>query len=163
MDATIVRAHQHASGSRLAGNEAIGRSKGGPTTKIHALCDAHGNPTKIVLSPGQDADVTYAPILLEALEDDAEAVLADKAYDAKSVRDEVLERGSKPVIPFRSTTKVGREVGFDRELYGFRHCVENLFCRLKHFRAVATRYDKLARNFLALTHLACAFVWVDLA
>ena len=163
MDATIVRAHQHASGSRLGRDEAIGRSKGGPTTKVHALCDAHGNPTKIILSPGQAADVTYAPVLLQALEDHAEAVLADKAYDAKGVRDKALERGSKPVIPFRSTTKVGREFGFDRDLYGHRHCVENLFCRLKHFRAVATRYDKLARNFLALIQLACAYLWAELA
>lgn len=68
MDATIVRAHQHATGARGDDDKMIGRSKGGPTTKIHALCDAHGNPTKIVLSKGQAADVTFAPVLLKALE-----------------------------------------------------------------------------------------------
>lgn len=79
------------------------------------------------------------------------------------MRDNALARGVQPVIPFRSTTKVGRELGFDRDLYRHRHVVENLFCRLKHFRGIATRYDKLVRNFLALIHLTCAYLWAALA
>lgn len=162
-DATIIRAHQHSAGARGHKDEAIGRSKGGRTTKVHALTDAHGNPTKIIISRGQDSDVTYAPQLLACIEESAGSVLGDKAYDSKNFRSAASARGVTVVIPFRATTLAGRDMGFDRELYRHRHIVENLFGRLKHFRAFATRYDKLARNFLALVHLACAFLWVKLA
>jgi transposase len=159
MDATIVRAHQHASGAQTTDYEAIGRSKGGRTTKIHALCDAHGNPTKIVLTPGQTHDVTRGKVLIGATEIGCESLLGDKAYDAVSIRDKALSLAITPVIPFRTTTQVGRDAGFDGELYRHRHLVENLFCRLKQFRGIATRYDKLARNFLAHLQMVCALLW----
>jgi transposase len=162
IDATVVRAHQHAAGARGKGREDIGRSKGGPTTKIHALCDAHGNPTEIAITPGQAADVKSAQGLIRHLEIGCEAVLADKAYDAAAVRAEIAAQSALAVIPFRTCTKAGREAGFDAEIYRNRHTVENLFCRLKQFRAIATRYDKLSRNFLAQIHLACAYLWVNL-
>jgi transposase len=162
IDATIVRAHQHAAGAQGGGEQEIGRSKGGPTSKIHALCDAHGNPTKIVLTPGQTHDVRRGKELVRSTETYCEALLADKAYDAAAIRDEAKSLGIKPLIPFRICTQAGREAGFDADLYRHRHIVENLFCRLKQFRAIATRYDKLARNFLAGAHIACAYLWAAL-
>lgn len=162
LDATIVRVHQHAAGASGGGDEAIGRSKGGLTTKIHALCDAHGNPTKILLTPGQAHDVTRGVELVRATEVGCEALLGDKAYDAAAVRDEAKSLGIKVVIPFRQCTKAGRKAGFDGELYRHRHTVENFFCRLKQFRAIATRYDKLARHFMAQSQLVCAYLWVNL-
>lgn len=161
IDATIVRAHQHAAGAQGGGNEAIGRSRGGPTTKIHVLCDAHGNPTNIVLTPGQTNDVTRGKELVRATEIGCETLLGDKAYDAASVREEAKSLGIQPVIPFRKCTQAGREAGFESELYRHRHVVENLFCRLKQFRAIATRYDKLARNFLAGSQIVCGYLWVN--
>jgi transposase len=163
MDATIVKAHQHAAGARGKGDEAIGHSRGGATTKVHALCEASGNPTKLVITKGQASDVKAAPEFIAAAEENAEAIIADMAYDAAYIRDQARARGMVPVIPFRSCTQVGRRQGYDKALYRLRHLIENLFCRLKQFRAVATRYDKTGRNFLATVHLACAFLWAKLA
>jgi transposase len=118
------------------------------STKIHATVDALGNPTGFVLTPGQ------APAL------DADAVLADKAYDAdKRVIEPLLAAGKQPVIPPKSNRKERRY--YDRELYKARSLIENFFCKLKQFRAIATRYDKTARNFLAAIHLAAATVWLN--
>jgi transposase len=162
MDATIVKAHQHASGARGKGDEAIGHSRGGATTKVHALCDANGHATELVVTQGQTNDVTMAPVLLAAAEDGAEAIIADKAYDAAHVREAARSRGMTPVIPFRTCTQEGRRQGYDKAFYRLRHLVENLFCSLKHFRAIATRYDKTARNYLATVHLVAAFLWLAL-
>ncbi len=162
IDATIIKVHQHAAGARGRGDEAIGQSRGGATTKVHALCEASGNPTHIILTAGNEHDAKAAPNLLAMAEDDCEAVLADKAYDAAHLRDTCRKCGITSVIPFRSCTLEGRRLGYDKDLYRLRHLVENLFCRLKHFRAVATRYDKTARNYKAMVHLACAVLWLRL-
>jgi len=95
-------------------------------------------------------------------EDECQAVLADKAYDAAHIRDKCRARGIAPVIPFRSCTFAGRQLGYDKELFRLRHLVENLFFRLKHCPAVATRYDKTIRNYKAMVHLACAVLWLKL-
>jgi transposase len=90
----------------------------------------------------------------------ADALLADKAFDAdKRVIEPLLARGKSVVIPPKSTRKVKRE--FDKEAYKARHLIENFFCRLKQYRAIATRYDKTARNFLAAVHLAAAIIWLN--
>lgn len=162
IDATVIKVHQHAAGARGHSEEAIGQSRGGTTTKLHALCDAHGNPTKLVLTPGQAHDLKAAPELIAAIEDGAEAIIGDRAYDATYVREIAKARGLTPVIPLRSCTQEGRRAGYDHALYRLRHLVENLFCRLKHFRAVATRYDKMARNYLATVLLVGAFLWAQL-
>jgi transposase len=162
LDATSVKVHQHAHGARGKGDEAIGRSRGGATTKVHALCEANGNPTKLVLTKGQASDLKAAPGLIAVLEDGVAAVIADKAYDAAHVRCDIRQHGAEPVIPFRTCTQEGRRAGYDKALYRLRHLIENLFCRLKRFRAVATRYDKTARNFEATVHLAAAFLWLAL-
>ncbi len=138
--------------------QAIGRSRGGLSTKIHATVDALGNPTGFHLTPGQVHDLAGADVLLD--ETPAETVIADKAYDAQvRVIGPLQQRGKGVVIPSRSTAKVARD--YDSHLYQARHLIENFFARLKQYRAIATRYDKTARNFLGAIHLAAAVVWLN--
>jgi transposase len=90
----------------------------------------------------------------------AEALLADKAFDAdERVIEPLLARGKSVVIPSRSNRKVQRD--FDKDAYKTRHLIENFFCKLKQYRAIATRYNKTARNFLAAIHLAAAIIWLN--
>ena len=159
INSTIVRAHQHSAAPKKDGEEqAIGRSKGGLSTKIHATVDALGNPTGFLLTPGQAHDLEGADELLPAIE--AEIVLADKAYDAdKRVIEPLLAAGKQPVIPPKNNRKEFRS--YDWELYKARSLIENFFCKLKQFRAIATRYDKTARNFLAAIRLAAVTIWLN--
>src|SRR6185312_8259183 len=139
-------------------DQAIGRSKGGLSTKIHALVDALGNPLAFLLTAGQAHDLQGADALLPQMQ--ADALLADKAFDAdERVIEPLLAAGKKFVIPPRSNRKVQRT--FDREMYKARHLMENFFCKLKQYRAIATRYDKTARNFLAAIHLAAAIICLN--
>jgi transposase len=119
------------------------------STKIHATVDALGNPTGFVLTPGQACDLEGADALLPTLE--APMVIADKGYDAdERVLRPLAQAGKTAVIPPKANRKNQRE--YDRDLYQARHLVENFFCHLKQFRAIATRYDKTARNFLAAVY-----------
>ena len=128
------------------------------STKIHATVDALGNPTGFHLTAGQAHDLEGADVLLQDIE--AEAVIADKAYDAQArVIEPLLAAGKKVVIPPRSSRKDPRD--YDRHLYKARHLIENFFARLKQYRCIATRYDKTARNFLGAIHLAAAVVWLN--
>ena len=128
------------------------------STKIHATVDALGNPTGLSLSPGQACDLDGADQLLPAVL--ADTVLADKAYDADTRVIEPLQKAGKTVvIPPKRHRKNPRP--YDKHLYKSRHLIENFFCRLKQFRAIATRYDKTARNFLAAVQLASATVWLN--
>ena len=125
------------------------------STKIHALTDALGNPIGLSLSGGQASDLVGADELLPGLE--ADAVLADKAYDADERVLAVLEAAEiTAVIPPKRNRIVLR--AYDQDLYRARHLIENFFQKLKQYRAIATRYDKLARNFLAGIHLAAACI-----
>jgi transposase len=128
------------------------------STKIHALVDALGNPLAFLLTPGQAHDLEGADALLPQM--NAELLLADKAFDAdKRVIEPLLAAGKTLVIPPKSNRKIKR--AFDKEMYKARHLIENFFCKLKQFRAIATRYDKTARNFLAAIHLAAAVIWLN--
>ena len=158
IDATIVRAHQHSAGAKKKdGAQAIGRSRGGLTTKIHALVDALGNPVEVMLSPGQDHDLTCAESLIEAV--DPGALIADKAFDADPFIGALNARAITPVIPSKSNRKTPRPCDF--ALYCERNLIERFFNKLKHFRAIATRYDKLAKIFLAGVQLACAAILLN--
>lgn len=129
------------------------------STKIHATTDALGNPTGFHLTPGQAHDLEGADVLLPG--NQGQAVIADKAYDAHSrVVEPLLAAGKKVVIPSRNTNKKQREC--DMALYKARHVIENFFARLKQWRAIATRYDKTARNFLGAIHLVAAIIWMIL-
>ena len=139
-------------------DQAIGRSAGGLSTKIHATCDALGNPTGFHLTPGQQHDLEGADALM-GLITQAEAVLADKAYDAdERVRKKLAEKGCQAVIPARKNRLDPAE--YDRDLYKARHLIENFFAKLKQYRAIATRYDKTARNFLGAIYMAASVVWL---
>ena len=160
IDGSYVRAHQHSAGAATEDAEAIGKSRGGNTTKIHLPVDACGFPVAFEITGGEIHDCTAAPVLL-AKTPDAETVVGDKGYDSQPVRDQVVEQGGKPVIPRRKNSKVSNG-DIDWNLYKYRHLVENAFARLKHFRGVATRYDKLKRNFVSVVALACAFIWLPM-
>lgn len=130
--------------------EAIGRSRGGFSTKIHAIVDALGNPLFFILTAGQSSDILQAEHLIADY--DAGAVIADKAYDSDHFIEQVENSGAKAVIPSRRNRKEKREI--DKNLYKDRNKIERFFNRIKHYRRVATRYDKTARNFLAFVHVA---------
>ena len=130
--------------------QAIGRSRGGRNTKIHAIADAKGRLLSILLSGGEAHDCPPAQRLIRSPQ-------GDKAYDSAELRQWLKDRGTKPVIPNRSNRK--RPFSFSKRLYTLRWRIESAFNRLKDFRRIATRYDKLARNYLASACLAAAIVW----
>lgn len=118
--------------------------------------DALGNPLRVILSAGQIADIDYAAKTIEHLS--AQAIIADKGYDADHFVAKIEATGAQAVIPPRSNRLTQRS--FDRLLYRDRNLIERFFARIKHFRRIATRYDKLASSFLSFVHLACTFVWL---
>ena len=136
--------------TEAAAREGLGRSRGGLTTKLHAATDALGNPLRWLLTPGQRNDITQAKALLDGIE--TTAVVADKGYDADWLVTRVEAAGAAAVIPPKSNRKVLR--GYDANLYADRNKIERLFGRLKHYRRVATRYEKLGRNYLAMVYVA---------
>jgi transposase len=128
------------------------------STKIHALVDALGNPLGFHLTGGEAHDLVGADHLLPEMQ--ADTLIADKAFDAdKRVIEPLSAAGKTAVIPPRSNRRAPRP--FDRDLYKARHLIENFFAKLKQFRAMATRYDKTARNFLAAIHLVASAVWLN--
>jgi transposase len=136
--------------------QAIGRSRGGRTTKIHALTDAEGRPRVLLLSPGNTNDIALAPSLVAAA-GPIKQLIADKAYDANSLRQLLADQRAKAVIP--STASRRTPIPYNKTIYRQRNLIERMFSRLKDFRRVATRYDKLARNFLAGALIAATVVW----
>ena len=128
------------------------------STKIHATVEALGYPTGFLLTPGPACDRDGADVLLPGLA--APIVIADKGYDAdERVLQPLAQAGKTAVIPPRAHRKQPR--AYDRERYKARHRIESFFCQLQQFRALATRYDKTARNFLASIHLAAAIIWLN--
>ena len=128
------------------------------STKIHAIVDALGNPIGFHPTPGQAHDLDGADKLLSGIE--AEKVLADKAYDAKErVITPLIAAGKEPVIPPKSNRNDQRN--YDGKLYKARSLIENFFCKIKQFRAIATRYDKTACNFLAAIQLVASIIWFN--
>ena len=120
--------------------------------------DALGNPLTILLTAGQVHDLAGADALVPGME--AEALLADKAYDAdKRVIEPLAAAGKVAVIPPKKNRKSPRT--YDAALYRARHLIENFFCWLKQFRGIATRYDKTSRNFLAAIHMVAALCWLN--
>jgi transposase len=150
IDGTIVRVHQHGAGARGGTQaQAIGRSRGGLTTRIVALVDGLGNLVRFVLLPGQRHDsVGVAPLLKDL---DFAALLADKAFDSDAIRADLNERGALAVIPPKADRAAA--IPCDFEMYKWRHLVENFFCKIKEFRRIATRYDKTDTSFAAIIHL----------
>ncbi len=131
--------------------QAIGVSRGGQTTKIHALSDTLGRPVVLTVTAGNVSDIKMADALLAEVRA-CKHVLADKGYDSDKLRAIIRSKGAKPVIPGRKSRK--KKIRYDKERYKFRWMAEAVFCRLKDFRRVATRYDKLARNYLSTLAIA---------
>jgi transposase len=135
----------------------MGRSRGGLTTKIHALVDGEGLPIVLKLTEGQAHDGRSAADMLETLTDGA-ILLADRAYDSNLLRETLAARGAWANV--RAMPHRLDPPAFSPFLYRYRNLVERFFNKLKHFRAVATRYDKLPENYLASVKLASIRIWM---
>lgn len=136
--------------------QSFGRSRGGFSSKVHATTDALGCPTRFVVTGGNKSDCSHA---IETLSGQcAEAVLADKGYDTNEIVDTVVNMGAEAVIPSRSRRLQQR--AYDRHLYKERSAIECMFNKLKQFRRVATRYDKLASSYLSFLHIAGIGLWL---
>nr|WP_148235301.1 IS5 family transposase [Parvularcula bermudensis] len=160
IDSSHVKAHRSASGGKGGKkNQAVGRSRGGRTTKIHALADDCGRPVAFVLTPGNVADITVAKQIVGAVTP-SQRLLADKAYDAEPFRLWLTDRGTEAVTPSTASRKIPYPL--DRAAYKRRNIIERLFCRLKNWRRIATRYDRLARNYLAAIALvSLVATWIE--
>lgn len=158
IDRSIVKAHQHTTGVSGQNPQAIGKSVVGNSTKIHLIMDSCGNPIDFILMGGEVYDSKAAPELVVLLPD-SETVIADRGYDCEALRALILTTTKAvPVIPRRRNSKVGND-DMDWCLYRYRHLVENAFAFLKQYRAIATRYDKLARNYAASLAMICCIRW----
>lgn len=136
----------------------IGHSRGGASTKIHAVVDAYSYPVYFMISEGQRNDINYALPLLEHVNTTGSNVLADQGYDSNKLLDYVYDYGGEPTIPSRKEAKFDRYC--DWWLYKERHLVENYFLKLKAFRRIATRYDKLASTFLGFVCIVSILIWL---
>lgn len=158
IDSSSVRAQQQAATLKRGGEIIVSVApRGGLTTKIHALVDRQGVPVRLGLTAGQAHDAPAALTLLDRLEPRT-IVLGDKAYDAGGIRDLIEGQGAVPNIPAKSNQKW--KPCFGRALYRERNQVERFFSKLKRFRRIATRYEKLADNFLAMVKLASVRLWL---
>lgn len=175
VDATVIRAHQHAAGARRdkavgdgANVEALGRSQGGFSTKLHLRAEGGGKPVVAVLTGGE----RHEQIALEALLDNGairrpgrgrprlrpRRVAGDKGYSSPTARRRLRRRHIRPVIPSKSNQR--RQPGFDREAYRQRNRIERLINHLKQFRRIATRYEKRGINYLAMVMLGMILLWL---
>jgi len=126
------------------------------STKIHAAVDALGNPVRLLLTGGQISDYQKADDLIEGFQ--ADYVIADKGYDSDAFVQAINSTGAEAVIPPRSNRKKMRS--YDEELYKDRNLVERLFQKLKHYRRIATRYERLARNYFSMLALVLTVIWL---
>ena len=167
IDGTVVRAHRAAAGARKQGKLAeenaekngLGRSRGGFSTKLHILTDGQGIPLGVTVTPGQRNEGPEFPNVIDSsaisifrLCNRPEALAGDKAYATNAIRDALRTKGINDIIPSRSHEK--ENPNFDRELYRARNIVERFIGWLKEYRRIATRYEKLVQNYLAVIHIA---------
>jgi transposase len=158
LDSTYVKAHRSAHGGKGgARSQAIGPSRGGQTTKVHVLADVLGRPAVIHLTPGTASDGKTAPEVLAAAPGRVKRLIADRGYDANHLRRDLKATGTTPVIPGTRSRK--RPIRHDERRYRERWRIEAAFCRLKDFRRVATRYDKLAANYASAVALAAVIAF----
>lgn len=158
IDSTSIRAHQQAATVKKGTKDhCLGRPSGGLTTKIHVVVDARGLPIRLGLTAGQAHDAQIADMLLDHL-GPGTVLLADKAYDADRIRELIQGQGATPNIPPKRNRRW--KPCFSKHLYRERNLIERFFSKLKYFRRVATRYDKLAIDFLAMVQLASMRLWL---
>lgn len=160
IDSTVIRAHPCAAGApRKRGNQAqqaLGRSRGGFSTKLHLTVEALGNSLRFLLTAGQCADSPQAQLLIADLF--FERLIADKAYDTNKLRNLLAALGAEAIIPSKANRKT--QLDYDTHLYKERHLVECFINKLKYYRRVFTRFDKLASRFLGFVHFAAALIWL---
>jgi transposase len=155
IDATIVKVHKAAAGARGGSKgQAIGRSRGGLTTKIHLKTDEVGVPIRCILTAGQKAECEQAENLVA--QDDCTHLIADRGYDSDQFRNALASSGINSVIPGRRHRKI--PINVDEEIYKKRNVVERFFSRIKEFRRIATRYEKNADLFRAMFVIGCIVV-----
>lgn len=128
---------------------------GGFSCKIHALTDALGYPLRLILTPGQTADITQAEALVTSIP--VKVLLADKGYDSQDFVDYLHQEGIEALIPSRSNAKQPRT--YDKVVYKERHLIECFFNKIKHYRRVFSRFDKKALNFLSFLHFVSVLIW----
>lgn len=156
IDASIVRAHQHAAGARRGQfHQSIGRSRGGLSTKIHAIVDSFGYPLKFVLTGGHEHEARVAPRLLTEI---SKYLLADKGYDSNEIRNLCACNNMTPVIPGRKCRYTS--IDYDKAIYKERNVIERFFAKIKQFRRIATRYDKTEVMFLGSLTMASILIWL---
>ena len=160
IDSTVVRAHPCAGGAPKKNggqeNQALGKSVGGFSTKIHATVDALGNPLRLILTAGQSSDAPQAIPLLQGF--DLEQVLADRGYDSDSIVEFVEAQGGEAIIPSKKNRLVQREI--DKHTYNARHLVECFMNKIKQFRRIFGRFDKYASKYMSFVSFASALIWV---
>ena len=160
VDSTYVRVHH--SGANPRGGQtlqAMGPSRGGLTSKVHAIVDRKGRPVVLALSAGNIADSIKAPELFKQIPaGSCSTMLGDKGYDSDALRIQLYEMGVFPCLAATSWRKEKRP--FHRGFYRRRHRVENFFCSLKRHRRISTRYDKLTSSFMAFVHIASILHWI---
>ncbi|MFJ8449049.1 IS5 family transposase [[Kitasatospora] papulosa] len=182
LDSTVIRAHQHAAGARKRGrpsgepaDHALGRSRGGLSTKVHLAADGHARPLAFTITAGQAGDAPAFETVMSRIRIPRVgpgrprtrplAVLADRAYSSRAIRSYLRRRNIRTVIP-QPSEQVGhrlrlggRPPGFDSEAYKQRNAVERCINRLKQWRGLATRTDRLAIAYQSALHLAGHFIW----
>ncbi|MFE5614425.1 IS5 family transposase [Streptomyces sp. NPDC056524] len=180
VDSTVCRAHQHSAGARKKGLQAgaLGRSRGGLSTKVHLASDARARPLALRVTAGQAGDAPAFETVMAAIRvprsgpgrprTRPDAVLADRAYSSRAIRSHLLRRGIRAAIPqssdqighrLRRGSAGGRPPAFDAEAYKQRNSVERCINRLKQWRGLAMRTDKLAIAYQAALHLATILIW----
>lgn len=136
--------------------QALGRSRGGFSTKIHVTVDGLGNPLRLQLTAGQRHDIIKASDMIVDL--DFDYVIADRSYGAKPFLDEIVESGAIPVIPPKKNAKEPHQ--YDKWRYRERHLIECFIGKIKHFRRVFSRFDKLAKRYLGFLQLTSTLIWL---
>lgn len=159
IDGSVIRANRHAAGAKGGQeNEALGRSCGGGSSRIHAKVDAFGLPLSFILTEGKTPDINKEEELIG--DDSCDFALADKEYDSDTFRSYLLEKKITPVIPVRKNRVA--KVQYDQDIYRERNAIERFFGRIKEYRRIATRYDKTADMYKGFLVLVGILMWAKL-
>lgn len=160
IDSTVTRAHPCAAGAPKKNGgqteQALGKSVGGFSTKIHAMVDALGNPLRLLLTGGQRGDATLAIPLLEGF--DFSYVLADRAYDTNDILDFIAQNDAEAIIPAKKNRVIQREI--DWHTYKERHLVECFMNKIKQYRRIFSRFEKYASRYMSFLSFASALIWL---
>jgi transposase len=157
-DSTYIKVHQDGTGGCVFRDAAIGMSRGGRTTKIHLATNAYGLPIEFEVTSGQVSDVKIGEILVDRIRS-ATYIIADKGYDSEKLRQKIRNKNVIPVIPRKENSRIGND-DLDKEIYKYRHQVENAFQKLKRYKGIAMRSDKLKVTYESAVALICILLWL---